>query len=503
MKEKNNGIVGSIFTEDLMENFSLGIFRITAEGRLTFANNSFIQMIGFSSPDDLIAGLGTNDDLRKCFSLEKFSKHIKNNKLTESVENRWIKKNGQSILLKEHINAVMDSNNNVLYYDCMVENVTDLAIIEKLIHSIHITDYSILKALPDLIFVLSCNGVFLECKNGKYQNLFPDTDQFNGHSVYAVFSKEIADKILNTILKALQTGEVETFEFELGNGNPDELKFFEARFVISEYEKVLMILRDITIQKLSEIQIQKFTEELKHLNTTKDKFFSIISHDLRSPINGLLGYAEILANELDSLDKDEIREFAMNIVEISKTTNSLLTNILDWSRVQSGRISFQPEMINIWKSSDRIFNLLSPSASNKNISLINTIKKETFIYADENMIHSILINLTGNAIKFTNNGGYVQLACEENENHFHFTVTDNGIGISKTNIEKLLNSDIIFSSNGTAKEKGTGLGLLLCKEFIEKHSGKIWIESEEGHGTTFNFTIAKIKLESLSGEGHC
>lgn len=491
MNGKNNYTIASTQTENVIENFSLGIFRITVDGVLTFANGSFLQMLGFSAIDDLISVMETNEELKRCFSVEKYFSHTLINKFAETHGNRWVKRNGQYILFKEHVNAVKDSSGQILYFDCMVEDVTEMAVIDKLIHSIHASDYSILKALPDLIFVLSDKGVFLECKNGNYQNLFINSRQFKGHSVNNVFPKETADQILDIIHKALLTGEVETIEFELGSGIPDELMFFEARFVISEYEKVLMILRDITIQKRAEIQIQNFTEELKHLNATKDKFFSIISHDLRSPINGLLGYAEILSNELDNLEKDEIREFAMNIVEISKTTNSLLTNILDWSRIQTGRISFQPEMIDVWKSADRIFNLLNPSASNKNITLSNTIKKETNIYADENMIHSILINLTGNAIKFTNSGGFVRLACKEEENHFHFTVTDNGVGISKTNIEKLLKPEIIFSSNGTAKEKGTGLGLLLCKEFVEKHSGKIWIESEEGHGTTFNFTIAK------------
>ena len=491
MNGKDNGTIGSIQTENIIENFSLGIFRIAVEGVLTFANSSFLQMLGFSSIDDLTTGMETNEELRKCFSVEKYFSHTGTNKLAETGENRWVKRNGQYLLLKEHVNAVKDNIGQILYFDCMVEDVTELAVIERLIHSIHVSDYSILKALPDLIFVLSDKGVFLECKNGNYQNLFINSRQFKGHSVNNVFPKETADQILDIIHKALLTGEVETIEFELGSGIPDELRFFEARFVINEYEKVLMILRDITIQKRAEIQIQNFTEELKHLNATKDKFFSIISHDLRSPINGLLGYAEILSNELDNLDKDEIREFAMDIVEISKTTNSLLTNILDWSRIQTGRISFQPEMIDVWKSADRIFNLLNPSALNKKITLSNTIKKETYIYADENMIHSILINLAGNAIKFTNSGGFVRLSCEERENHFHFTVTDNGVGISETNIEKLLHPEIIFSSNGTAKEKGTGLGLLLCKEFVEKHSGKIWVESEEGCGTIFNFTIAK------------
>ena len=160
------------------------------------------------------------------------------------------------------------------------------------------------------------------------------------------------------------------------------------------------------------------------------------------------------------------------MAEISKSTNTLLNNILDWSRVQTGRISFQPEIIDLSYSVKRILNLLNASASNKNISLINLVEQGTHIYADENMLHSILINLAGNAIKFTNNDGAIQIACEELDNYFHLFVSDNGIGISKMNIEKLLDSNIIHSTNGTAKEKGTGLGLLLCKEFVEKHSGK-------------------------------
>lgn len=491
MEQKTYGNIDQVQYDSIIENFSFGIFRISSDGILTYSNNSFIRMLGFDSFTELSSAAMASAELKECFSAKKYFSYLEKNNLAEPFENRWIKKNGLSLLLRERVSANKNDENNALFYDCIVEDITEHAIIEKLIRDLQVGDYSIIKALPDFIFVLSNKGVFIDYKNSNYHNLFFNPHQLKGHSVTGVFPKEIGEQILEIIQTVFQTGDLQTFEFQLVTENPDELLFFEARFVMSDYEKVLMILRDITFQKLAEIQIQKFAQELKHLNETKDKFFSIISHDLRTPINGLLGYAEILSNEIDDLEKEDIKQFAGNIAEISKSTNALLNNILDWSRVQTGRISFQPGIIDLSYSVKRIINLLNASASNKNISLVNSISSGTNIYADENMLHSILINLTGNAIKFTHNDGIVRISCNELENYFQLSVSDNGIGISKENVEKLLDSDIIYSTNGTAKEKGTGLGLLLCKEFVEKHSGKIWIESEEGNGTTFHFTLAK------------
>lgn len=491
MEEKISGSFDQIQCESIIENFAFGIFRISGEGVLTFANNSFIRLLGYDSFAELSSQAVTNSELKECFSADKYSSYLSKNSLAEPFENRWIRKNGLSILFRERVTANKNVDGEILFYDCIVEDITEHVIIEKLIRDLHVGDYSILKALPDFIFVLSSSGVFIDYKNSNYHNLFFNPHQLKGHSVTGVFPKVIGEQILEIIGIVFQTGELQTFEFQLETENPDELLFFEARFVMSGYEKILMILRDITFQKLAEIQIQKFAEELKTLNETKDKFFSIISHDLKSPINGLLGYAEILANEIDTLEIEEIKQFAGNIAEISKSTNSLLNNILDWSRVQTGRISFQPDTIDLSYNINRILNLLNASAANKNISLINSINKCTKIYADENMLHSILINLTSNAIKFTNNDGTIRIDCKELDKYFHLSVSDNGIGIPAEDIGKLLDSNVIYSTNGTAKEKGTGLGLLLCKEFVEKHSGKIWIESEQGKGTTFHFTLRK------------
>jgi signal transduction histidine kinase len=477
-------------TSVLSDEFALCIFRAGADGIPVFASNSFIRLLGFYSFDELLLHMQLNQKFKECFSPEKYSAYFSNNHLEEPRERKWIRKNGQTLLLREHCRPVKTGGGETVFFDCMVEDITDQVIIEKLINDVRAGDYSILKALPDFIFVISRDGRFIDYQSN-YQKLFINKVQLKGQSIRAVFPAPISDQMLKAIEAALDSGGIEMFEFNLESGNVTE--YFEARFVIAGHNIVLMILRDISTQKYAEIQIKKFTEELKHLNATKDKFFSIISHDLRTPINGLLGYAELLSKELDSLTKEEIKHFAGNIAEISKSTNTLLTNILDWSRIQTGRMYFNKQKFDSSKSAQRVINLLNASASNKKISLTSDVAAGTFICADENMLQSILINLAGNAVKFTHCGGTVKIDCSREGDDLHFTVADNGIGISESDMEKLFDSDIIFSTNGTAKENGTGLGLLLCKEFVEKHSGRIWAESRLKCGTIFHFTLPRGK----------
>ncbi|MFA7227884.1 MAG: PAS domain-containing sensor histidine kinase [Melioribacteraceae bacterium] len=483
-------------TGNLINDFSLGLVRIKNDGTPVFATEVFINLLGFQSLEELVLYTQLDERFGECFSSSKYSSFMNLNNPGEPFESRWVKKNGQSLLLREICKPAKNENGEVLFYDCVVEDITDHVIIEKLIADIKAGDYSILKALPDLIFVLTRDGKFIDYQSN-FQKLFVNKFQLKGQSIRTVFPEPVSDRIMESISAALDSGGIEMFEFNLESKT--ETEFFEARFVIAGHDIVLMILRDISKQKHAEIQIKKFTEELKNLNATKDKFFSILSHDLRTPINGLLGYAELLSKELDSLDKEEIKHFAGNIGEIAKSTNTLLSNILDWSRIQTGRMYLHKQTMDISKSTSRIVSLLAAAASNKNIALISEVAPGTKIFADENMMQSILINLAGNAIKFTRNGGMVKIGCIEENGDFHLSVSDNGIGISKLDLVKLFDSEIIFSTNGTAKENGTGLGLLLCKEFVERHGGRIWVESIIGSGTTLHFTIPKnAQSENLS-----
>ncbi|MBA4405883.1 hypothetical protein C0389_01280 [bacterium] len=250
---------------------------------------------------------------------------------------------------------------------------------------------------------------------------------------------------------------------------------------------------DITERKNAEDKFQKMNEELKELNSTKDKFFSIVAHDLKSPFQGLLGYSQILSEEYETLSEEEKKEFINNINELSRNTHELLDNLLVWSRIQTGKIIFNPDVFNLHNKLAPTISLLTQTAKNKNITVDNMIDRKTFVNADINMLSTILRNLIANAIKFTNPEGRIVISSKRLEKFVEVSVIDNGVGIPKENLDNLFKIGQNISTKGTADEEGTGLGLILCKEMIQMHGGKIWAESEVGKGCQFSFSIpAKI-----------
>ncbi|MFA7288325.1 MAG: HAMP domain-containing sensor histidine kinase, partial [Melioribacteraceae bacterium] len=235
--------------------------------------------------------------------------------------------------------------------------------------------------------------------------------------------------------------------------------------------------------------INKYAQELAETNLTKDRFFSIIAHDLKSPFQGLLGYSQILVDEFSTLDEDEKKEFILSIDELIHSAYKLLENLLEWSRLQTGKMPFKPEIIPIKHEMSGTLNLLAQTASNKGIVLEYNIDNSIVVFADKNMFAAIIRNLISNAIKFTNNGGKITVDAIKKDNHIELSVTDSGVGMPKERISDLFKIDKSISSKGTANEEGTGLGLLLCKEMVDKHNGKIWIESELNKGSKFSFTL--------------
>lgn len=248
---------------------------------------------------------------------------------------------------------------------------------------------------------------------------------------------------------------------------------------------------DITDQKTIEEKIKKFNEELKSTNNSKDKFFSIIAHDLKNPLAGLLGFTEILSEEFDELGDNEIREFINHSFHAAKNLNSLLENLLEWSRVQIGNTTFDPTSINVGLVFNEVIELFSQNANNKKIKIFKRGETNINVYADKNMFKTIIRNLVSNGIKFTSVGGSVTLSTMEVDNSVRIIICDSGIGISPDNIDKLFRIDINHTTPGTNKERGTGLGLILCNELIKKNGGTIQIESELGKGTLFIVTLPK------------
>lgn len=256
------------------------------------------------------------------------------------------------------------------------------------------------------------------------------------------------------------------------------------------------LMEEIKMRKEAEKKLIEYTEELKEINIAKDKFYSIISHDLKSPFQGLLSYAEMLYDEYDSLSDDIKKEIVKGIRNSSKNIYSLLINLLEWSRLQTNKIKVELVKINLKNKVDEILNLHSANAARKNISLKNEVDNNAIIYADDYMLSSVLHNLVSNAVKFTKDNGKVYVKSEFSQNGVEISVHDTGIGIAAENLQQLFKIGTHYTTKGTYSENGTGLGLLLCKEMVEKHGGNISVESKLNEGSIFKIFIPnKIKAD--------
>ena len=243
----------------------------------------------------------------------------------------------------------------------------------------------------------------------------------------------------------------------------------------------------------AEEALRESEKQLRQLNADKDRFLIILGHDLISPFNTLLGFSELLLAGIRKLEIDEIEYQLKHINKAAQNSYNLLVDILMWARTQSGKIPFKPQELNISDILKDTLEILNPTANAKNITINYYTADHIAVIADFDMLKMVLRNLVLNAIKFTNSGGAININAEENSDSVTISVSDNGIGIRAENLAKLFDISQVFTTTGTAEETGTGLGLLLCKEFVEKHGGKIWVESESGKGSDFKFTLPIIK----------
>lgn len=245
--------------------------------------------------------------------------------------------------------------------------------------------------------------------------------------------------------------------------------------------------------KRTEASQENLLNELQKLNYDKDKFFSIISHDLRTPLTPIIGASEFIIDCIDTLDKDQIKAFAETINNSAENMSHLLEELLQWSGIQNGRIEYNPSETSLFEIVNENIDLLMANAQKKRIELSNKIREDSYVFLDTNMITSVIRNLISNAIKFTNSGGKIEITEKNYDDYKEVSITDTGIGMTKENADRLFRIDVLHTTSGTEKEKGTGLGLIICKEFIEKNNGRIWVESEPGKGSSFKFMIPKSK----------
>jgi two-component system, sensor histidine kinase and response regulator len=282
--------------------------------------------------------------------------------------------------------------------------------------------------------------------------------------------------------------EVDNYEFKFLKKN-GEIRYAIYSVALLSNKKIIASFIDVTEHKIKDLLINQQNEQLKKLIADKDRFLSILTHDLKNPLSLLLGFSELLKENIRQYDIEEIIIQVDTINRISQNVNNLIDNLLTWVRSQNGKIPFSPQKLQFISICKDTIETFRPQAEAKNISVGSFGPDLMTVCADCNMLKTILRNLLSNAIKFTRDGGKINIIAEQTDSHIVISISDNGIGIKSENLSRLFDISQVYTTPGTANEEGTGLGLLLCKEFVEKHGGKIWVKSEYGIGSVFKFTL--------------
>jgi PAS domain S-box-containing protein len=480
-------------------NASPDVITITdLKGHIVMASPAARQIIGCAIPEELI-GHSINDIIapgdreRVLFMIEQMKQGI----MTGLCEYKGIRIDGSSIDMEMNTEFIRDAQGNPSQMIFIVRDVCDRKNGEKekrkaddwlRILSIAIEQSPVTTVITDIAGnIVFVNPKFTETTGYTAEEVMGENPRIlKSENRQPSDYKELWETILSgknwhgVFLNRKKNGE---FYWESAVISPVKNK----EGIITHF---LAVKADISKRILAEQEIKLKNEALVKINAEKDKFFSIIAHDLRSPFNGFLGLTEIMAEELSSLTRDEIQDIAVNMRNSATNLFRLLENLLNWARMQQGLIPFKKEVVKLLPIVIESFEMLEESAKSKAIELTYSIPNDFMVVADNNMLHTIIRNLLSNAVKFTTKGGKVSLsAITLGDRSVEISVKDTGIGMNATIVDNLFSLDVHTNRKGTEGELSTGLGLMLCKEFVEKHGGKIRIESEEGKGSTFYFTI--------------
>ncbi|TGL08134.1 PAS domain-containing sensor histidine kinase [Leptospira bouyouniensis] len=371
----------------------------------------------------------------------------------------------------------------------------------KINHLLQFTQFSI-DSISDTILWIDENGKYVFVNNAACINYGYSKEELLSMTVLEVdplFTKEIWDTHWKDIL------EKKTFTIETINKRKDGTPFpIEVTVNLVEYDGKkynCAIVRDITEQKSNEEKLKQAALRLEELNATKDKFFSIIAHDLRGPLGAHREFTKLLSEKISDLSIEE-RDVNLQIIsESSEKIYSLMENLLHWANTQNGNTKFKPVAFNLYDIIQKTIDLLSLSIQKKHINVLNLIPETFELVADVFMVETIFRNLLSNAIKYSNHNQKIEIGFikqdpidHSNPIFYRFYVKDEGIGMSKERMNTLFRLDQKYSTPGTAQETGTGLGLILIKDFVEQHGGKIWVESQVQLGTTFYFELGHITI---------
>jgi len=493
-----------------LKNICAGITITDLAGTLLYANDFFLQMYGYSR-EELI---GKSSGIMRSKNCDK--KAVREI-IPQTLGGGWsgrlctIKKDGSELTVQLDTTPIKNSNGEIIALASVTRDMTEELKREEAIEEARGKYATLFRELKDAVYESTPDGKMIEL-NPSGMQLFgfeSEEEMRNVNIAEDLYVNEEDRKSFKELLE--RDGYVKNFETEIKRKYGVTAIVYETSVGIRDKNGKIKayrgILHDVTHTKKQEFQLRQFVEklamlneqlreseaELKKINASKDKFFSIIAHDLRSPFSSLLGFSEFLAQDINDLSPDEISLFAGKINESARNVFSLLENLLQWSRIQTGRMAFEPVMFNICNRITQAIGILTDNSTNKNITLQSFVDPGLMVFADENMLNSVLQNLMSNAIKFTKPGGSITLSSREEGDFAEISVKDTGVGMKEEDIAKLFRIDVHHTTAGTNDEKGTGLGLVLCNELISKNGGRMWVESKFGEGSVFYFTLPKFQ----------
>ena len=480
--------------KNLFDISSNAIFILDMDGMIIEVNNIALQKYNYDTNDysfmsfvETISGAFRN----------KFNATFKQIISDESfiIETEQITKNGMKIPVELNCKVFEHEGRNSI--QIIARDISDRKVNQDKLENERDLFQTLMDNIPDRIYFKDLNSKFTFVNKAQSTNFnLKNPSDAIGKCDHDFFDKKHASQALNDEKKIIQTKKaiVSKIEREKIQSPNREYEWVNTTKVpiINKNGKVTGIVgisRNVTDLKNAESKIIKFAKELQYLNAGKDKFFSIIAHDLKNPFFSLLGFAEMLEKNYEELSEDEKRDYIKNIIKISQNSYHLLENLLQWARSQTGRIDYRPIEIDLKILLADSTDFFNPIAQKKNIQIKNNVKKSICVYADPDMMKTVIRNLITNSIKFTQNGGIIRIDATEDKRYYKITVSDFGIGMDSETIKSLFRIDVKHDSLGTCNEIGTGLGLIICKEFVEKNGGKISVHSKLGEGSKFSFTV--------------
>jgi PAS domain S-box-containing protein len=351
---------------------------------------------------------------------------------------------------------------------------------------------SLFNTVTDFLWVLDGSGTIIHMNKTVVKRLGYTREELLGNSVLMVHPEERRGEAAELVKQMLE-GKADFCPIPIVAKDGKSIQV-ETRIIRGQWNgnpAIFGVSRDISDRMLSE-------EKLLELNRTKDKFMAIIAHDLKSPFNVILGFSELLRDSIREGNLEKAERYTATIHDASEQAVGFLVNLLEWARTQMDGLSFNPEILGVERHVNETAGLLNYQATAKNLTLEFDIEPGLLVNADRNMLRTILVNLVSNAIKFSRPGCKIKVKAALDNRYVEFIVSDRGTGIRKEHMNLLFRLDKQYTTTGTQEEKGSGLGLLLCKDFVEKHGGKIWVNSDYGKGSAFYFTIPGSRMPEIN-----